>query len=136
MVSEKSKKKKKKGKGYFAKVTKETQRKIAKKGAEASNRKQAEKRTMRELAEICLGAKLTKPEIEAKLKDAGLPTTYGGKMLFDAVNMAGRNSNMLRVVLELIGEIKQAQTNVNVTTNVNPYANLTEDELRKLANGE
>lgn len=91
---------------------------------------------MRELAEICLGAKLTKPEIEAKLKDAGLPTTYGGKMLFDAVNMAGRNSNMLRVVLELIGEIKQAQTNVNVTTNVNPYANLTEDELRKLANGE
>lgn len=136
MVSEKSKENLEKGKGYFAKVTKETQRKIAKKGAEASNRKQAERRTMRELAEICLGAKLTKPEIEAKLKDAGLPTTYGGKMLFDAVNMAGRNSNMLRVVLELIGEIKQAQTNVNVTTNVNPYANLTEDELRKLANGE
>ena len=136
MVSEKSKENLEKGKGYFAKVTKETQRKIAKKGAEASNRKQAEKRTMRELAEICLGAKLTKPEIEAKLKEAGLPATYGGQMLFNAVQMAGRNSNMLRVVLELIGEVKQAQTNVTVTNNVNPYAGLTEDELRKLAKGE
>ena len=114
----------------------EAQVKIAKKGAEVSNRVQAEKRTMRQLAEICLGAKLTKPEIEAKLKEAGLPATYGGQMLFNAVQMAGRNSNMLRVVLELIGEVKQAQTNVNVTTNVNPYANLTEDELRKLAREE
>ena len=136
MVSEKSKENLEKGKGYFAKVTKETQRKIAKKGAEASNRKQAERRTMRQLAEICLGAKLTKPEIEAKLKEAGLPATYGGQMLFNAVQMAGRNSNMLRVVLELIGEVKQAQTNVTVTNNVNPYAGLTEDELRKLAKGE
>ena len=93
----------------------------------------AEKKTMRQLAEICLNAKLTKPEIVAKLKEAGLPATYGGQMLFNAVQMAGRNSNMLRVVLELIGEVKQAQTNVTVTNNVNPYANLTEDELRKLA---
>ena len=107
-----------------------------KKGKPKSDAVKAEKKTMRQLAEICLGAKLTKPEIEAKLKEAGLPATYGGQMLFNAVQMAGRNSNMLRVVLELIGEVKQAQTNVNVTTNVNPYANLTEDELRKLAQSE
>lgn len=103
------------------------------KGKIKSDIAKAEKKTMRQLAEICLNAKLTKPEIKAKLKEAGLPATYGGQMLFNAVQMAGRNSNMLRVVLELIGEVKQAQTNVNVTTNVNPYANLTEDELRKLA---
>ena len=117
----------------FDKMTQRERREIAKKGAEAANKVRAEKKSMRQLAEICLGAKLTKPEIEAKLKEAGLPATYGGQMLFNAVQMAGRNSNMLRVVLELIGEVKQAQTNVNVTTNVNPYANLTEDELRKLA---
>ena len=76
MVSEKSKANLEKGKGYFAKTTKEAQRKIAKKGAEVSNRKQAEKKTMRQLAEICLNANLTKPEIEAKLKEAGLPATY------------------------------------------------------------
>lgn len=104
-----------------------------KKGKPKSDAVKAEKKTMRQLAEICLNAKLTKPEIEAKLKEAGLPATYGGQMLFNAVQMAGRNSNMLRVVLELIGEVKQQQTNVTVTNNVNPYAGLTEDELRKLA---
>ena len=83
---------------------------------------------MRQLAEICLNAKLTKPEIEAKLKEAGLPATYGGQMLFNAVQMAGRNSNMLRVVLELIGEVNQAQTNVNVN-NV-PIIIGGEDELK------
>lgn len=108
-------------------------REMTRKGGIASGKARQEKKNMRQLAEICLNAKLTKPEIEAKLKEAGLPATYGGQMLFNAVQMAGRNSNMLRVVLELIGEVKQAQTNVNVTTNVNPYANLTEDELRKLA---
>lgn len=120
----------------FAENTTEKQRNIARKGGKASGVAKQEKKTMRQLAEICLGAKLTKPEIEAKLKEAGLPATYGGQMLFNAVQMAGRNSNMLRVVLELIGEVKQAQTNVTVTNNVNPYAGLTEDELRKLANGE
>lgn len=116
--------------------TKAEQKKIATMGGIASGKARREKKTMRQLAEICLNARLTKPEIKAKLKEAGLPATYGGQMLFNAVQMAGRNSNMLRVVLELIGEVNQAQTNVNVTTNVNPYANLTEDELRKLAKGE
>ena len=123
-------------KGRFKKNTREKQQKIASMGGIASGEAKREKKTMRQLAEICLGAKLTKPEIEAKLKEAGLPATYGGQMLFNAVQMAGRNSNMLRVVLELIGEVKQAQTNVTVTNNVNPYAGLTEDELRKLAKGE
>ena len=108
-------------------------REMTRKGGIASGKARQEKKTMRQLAEICLNAKLTKPEIEAKLKEAGLPATYGGQMLFNAVQMAGRNSNMLRVVLELIGEVKQQQTNVTVTNNVNPYAGLTEDELRKLA---
>ena len=49
-------------------------------------------------------------------------------MLFNAVQMAGRNSNMLRVVLELIGEVNQAQTNVNVN-NV-PIIIGGEDELK------
>ena len=119
-------------KGRFKRNTRETQQKIARMGAEASNRKQAEKKTMRQLAEICLAGNISKPEMETKLKEAGLPTTYGGQMLFNAINMAGKNSNMLRVVLELIGEIKQSQTNV-VVNNVNPFAELTDDELRKLA---
>ena len=135
MVTAKSKANLKKGR-TLADRTKEEQRNIATMGGIASGKARQEKKTMRQLAEICLNAKLTKPEIKAKLKEAGLPATYGGQMLFNAVQMAGRNSNMLRVVLELIGEVKQAQTNVTVTNNVNPYANLTEDGLRKLAKGE
>ena len=134
-VTEKQLQNLKKSKGFSVNTT-EKQRKISQKGGIASGEAKRERKTMRQLAEICLGAKLTKPEIEAKLKEAGLPATYGGQMLFNAVQMAGRNSNMLRVVLELIGEVKQAQTNVTVTNNVNPYAGLTEDELRKLAKGE
>ena len=111
-------------------------REMTRKGGIASGKARQEKKTMRQLAEICLSGKLNKPEVEARLKEAGLPATYGGQMLFNAVQMAGKNSNMLRVVLELIGEIKQAQTNVTVTNNVNPYAGLSEDELRRLAKGE
>ena len=103
-------------------------REMTRKGGIASGKARQEKKTMRQLAEICLNAKLTKPEIEAKLKEAGLPATYGGQMLFNAVQMAGRNSNMLRVVLELIGEVNQAQTNVNVN-NV-PIIIGGEDELK------
>ena len=126
-VNPKSLKNLEKSKGFKAN-TKETQRKIARMGAEASNKAQKERKTMRQLAEICLNAKLTKPEIAAKLKEAGLPATYGGQMLFNAVQMAGRNSNMLRVVLELVGEVNQAQTNVNVN-NV-PIIIGGEDELK------
>lgn len=128
MVSEKSKANLEKGKGYFAKTTKEAQREIAKKGAEVSNRKQAEKKTMRQLAEICLGAKLTKPEVEAKLKEAGLPATYGGQMLFNAIQKAGVNPNMLRIILELTGDINQPQN--NVTVNAVPIIIGGEDELK------
>ena len=46
------------------------------------------------------------------------------------------NSNAARVLLELVGELKQEKTEVSVTTNVNPYAKLTEEELRALAKGE
>ena len=123
-------------KPFTTEQSREKAKKNGRKGGIASGKARRKKKTMRQLAEICLNAKLTKPEIKAKLKEAGLPATYGGQMLFNAVQMAGRNSNMLRVVLELIGEVKQQQTNVTVTNNVNPYANLTEEELRKLAKGE
>lgn len=45
------------------------------------------------------------------------------------------NSNSARFLAELLGELKQAQTTVTVN-NINPFANLTEDELRKLAKDE
>lgn len=120
-----------KGMGYFKKTTKEAQREIARKGAEASNRKQAEKKSMKQLVDILLNAPVLDDDLKAKLEAHGLPATIGGKTLFNAINKAGANSNMLRVILELAGELKQAQT--NVTVNNNPYADLSDETLKKLA---
>ena len=48
------------------------------------------------------------------------------------------NVGAIRLLLELVGEIKANNNVITVTntTTVNPYANLTEDELRRLASGE
>lgn len=108
-------------------VAGERQAKIAKKGKVASDIAKAEKKTMRQLAEICLGAKLTKPEIEAKLKEAGLPATYGGQMLFNAIQKAGVNPQMLRTILELTGDINQQS---NVTVNAVPIIIGGEDDIK------
>ena len=98
------------------------------KGGKASGVARTEKKTMRQLAEICLGAKLTKPEIEAKLKEAGLPATYGGQMLFNAIQKAGVNPQMLRTILELTGDINQTQN--NVTVNAVPIIIGGEDDIK------
>ena len=131
MVTEKSKANLAKNAGAFKRNTRETQRKIARMGAEASNRKQAEKKSMKQLVDILLNAPVMDDDLKAKLEAHGLPATIGGKTLFNAINKAGANSNMLRVILELAGELKQQQT--NVTVNNNPYADLSDETLKKMA---
>lgn len=126
----------KKSKGFKGN-TRETQRKIARMGAEASNRKQAEKKSLRQCAEI-FGAM---PDIKTteELKSQGIDmdgVTQNMGVIFGLYKSAKRgNSNSARVLAELVGELKQQQTSVTVN-NINPFANLTEDELRKLASGE
>ena len=111
---------------------------VSRKGAEATNRVKAEKRTLRQCAEI-FGAM---PDIKTteELKSQGIDVdgvTQNMGVIFGLYKSAKRgNSNSARVLAELVGELKQQQTNVTVTTNVNPFANLTEDELRKLAKDE
>jgi hypothetical protein len=108
---------------------------IARMGAEATNRVKAEKKTLRQCAEL-FGAM---PDIKTaeELKSQGIDAdgvTQNMGVIFGLYKSAKRgNSNSARVLAELVGELKQQQTNVTVTTNVNPFANLTEDELRKLA---
>lgn len=127
-----------KSKGFKAN-TKETQRKIARMGAEASNRKQAEKKSYRECAKY-LSSLAIKDEKEIEtLAEQGIDKndmTHMMALTYAMLLKAKKgNSQMARLVMELMGEVKEAQTNVTVT-NVNPYVNLTEEELRKLANIE
>ena len=138
-VTEKSKANLAKNAGAFKKNTREAQRKIARMGAEASNRKQKQKKTLAELADIFGNLKVVDEKEKKNLQDMGVADE---DMIQDMAMMVGLyrsakrcNSNSARVLAELKGALKQAQTNV-VVNNVNPFAELTDDELRKLASGE
>lgn len=126
--------------GRFKRNTRETQQKIARKGAEASNKKQAENKQKalerEEVVEIL--TRVFNAPVDEKaskqLEALNLPKNMLTKTLFNAVQKAGVNSNMLRVLLELINALNQQQTNVVVNNNMdNPIERLTEPELRALA---
>lgn len=134
MVTKKQLEALEKNRAYFKRTTREQQRKISSAGGKASQKKQAEKKSMKQLVDILLNAPVLDDDIKEKLEAHGLPTTIGGKTLLEAIDKAGSNSNMLRVILELAGEIKQNQT--SVTVNNNPYADLSDETLKKMAEEE
>lgn len=118
--------------------TKDEQRRIAVQGGKASGEARRAKKNVKECLKLYSEMLVTSPEIKSALKKSGVADaeemTYSMAMALQFMTSAMRgNSQMARLVMELMGEVKQAQTNVTVTNNVNPYANLTEDELRKLA---
>lgn len=109
---------------------------LGRKGGVASGQSRRAKKTMKECA-MLFGSLGVDEKTAQSLKKQGVggdDLTHNMAVIYGLFASAMRgNSNAGRVILELVGDIKQAQTNVTVTNNVNPYANLTEDELRKLA---
>lgn len=116
-----------KGKGYFARTTKEAQREIARKGAMASNKKQAERKNLIELFEIAQQARVHDEKIAQRLRSAGLPETFAGQMAFNVIQKAGTNPMMLRTLLEATGLLN---TQNNVTVNAVPIIIGGENELQ------
>lgn len=122
-------------------VAGETQVAIAKKGAIASNKKQAENKQKalerEEVVEIL--TRVFNAPVDEKsanqLESLNLPKNLLTKTLYNAVQKAGVNSNMLRVLLELINALKTQQTNVTVN-NTSPYDSLSVEQLRKLADDD
>ena len=100
---------------------------IARKGANASNRKQAEKKNLVELFEIAQQAKVHDEKIAQRLRNAGLPETFAGQMAFNVIQKAGTNPMMLRTLLEATGLLN---TQNNVTVNAVPIIIGGEDELQ------
>jgi hypothetical protein len=122
----------------FKKNTAEKQTKIARAGGIASGVAKRRNKTFKECAQI-FGALPADDRQKELLKRQGVTeeATHNMGVVYGLYAAAMRgNSNAARVLLELVGELKQQQTNVNVSQTVNPYANLTEEELRKLAKGE
>lgn len=121
----------------FKKNTAEKQTKIARAGGIASGVAKRRNKTFKECAQI-FGALPADDRQKELLKRQGVTeeATHNMGVVYGLYAAAMRgNSNAARVLLELVGELKQQQTNVNVTQTVNPYANLTEEELRALAKG-
>ena len=136
-VSEKSLQNLKEGKD-FTKYTEEKQKKIARAGGIASGIAKRRNKTFKECAQI-FGALPADDKQKELLKRQGVTeeATHNMGVVYGLYAAAMRgNSNAARVLLELVGELKLEKTEVNVTTNVNPYAKLAEEELRALAKGE
>ena len=127
MVTEKQKENLEKGKGYFAKTTKEQQRVISQKGGKTSSRNKAERKNLIQLFEICQQAKISDEKMAQKLRDAGLPETYAGQMAFQVIQKAGSNPMMLRTLLEATNLLKPQN---HVTVNAVPIIIGGEDELK------
>ena len=109
----------KKGKPF--QVGEERARICGKKGKIASEESKAEKKAKaleREEVVAILTQVFNAPVIDEKtirqLEAYNLPKNMLTKTLFNAVQKAGINSNMLRVLLELINALNQQQTNINV----------------------
>ena len=120
-------------------VAGERQVEIAKKGKAASDKVKAEKKAKaleREEIVQVLTLVFNAPVDEKTsktLESLGLPKTVLAKTLYNAAQKSGVNSNMLRVLLELINALKQQEVNVTVN-NHSPYTQFSDEELRRIAN--
>lgn len=136
---------KNKNKGYenlipFTERSKDEVREINRRGGIKSGEARRAKRTVKECLKMYSEMKVTSPEMKSALKASGIADTeemtYAVAMALQFMTAAMRgNSQMARLVMEMMGEVDKASVNVNVNNNntVNPFEHLTEDELRKLA---
>ena len=116
------------------KRTQRERKEIATKGADASNKRQAQKKSFRECASFIaeLDTKDAK-EIQA-LTDAGISKdemTQAMALTFMMFKRAKNgNSQMARLLMELTGQVKEQGTNVTVNNNPDPLAGYSDEELR------
>lgn len=109
-------------------------------GGIRSGESKREKKTMRECVKLFSELSLNDLKEIADLEEQGIGKDDMTQAMALTTAMFAKakrgNSQMARLLMELLGQVKEQQTNVNVTTNVNPYASLTEEELRKIADDD
>ena len=105
----------------------------------ASDISKAEAKSYRECAKYISELAVKDPKEIQNLEEMGVSKdemTQAMALTFAMITKAKKgNSQMARLVMELMGQVREQQTNVTIN-NTNPYANLTEDELRNLAKDE
>lgn len=105
-------------------VAGEAQANIARKGAEATNRKKAERKTAAECAELIAGMAVNE-RIQEKLKRAGFKKTdmtYMMAMIFAQYGRAIEKGDVsaAKLILAMIGEAPDDTQNVNMSVSNEP----------------
>ena len=130
-----------KNKGYenlipFTERSKDEVREINRKGGIKSGEARRAKKTVKECLKMYSEMKVTSPEMKAALKASGIADTeemtYAVAMALQFITAAMRgNSQMARLVMEMMGEVDKAGVNVSVNNAVaeNPLSKLTDEEL-------
>lgn len=106
-------------------------REISRKGGIKSGESRRAKKTVKECLKMYSEMKITSPEMKAALKASGITDTeemtYAVAMALQFITAAMRgNSQMARLVMEMMGEIDQN----NITVNATPIIIGGEDELQ------
>lgn len=106
-------------------------REISRKGGIKSGESRRAKKTVKECLKMYSEMKVTSPEMKAALKASGIADTeemtYAVAMALQFITAAMRgNSQMARLVMEMMGEIDQN----NITVNATPIIIGGEDELQ------
>ena len=103
-------------------------------GGIKSGETRRQKRNVADCLKIYRDMNVASPDMKAALKKSGVNNpeemTYAMAMAMQFMSAAMRgNSQMARLVMEMLGEVKQAQTSVTVNNNANPLASLSDEEL-------
>lgn len=123
----------------FNQLTKEEQRKIASEGGKASVKARRERKAIAEQMKMLLELPLKDKNTKSKIKKLGINADDLNNQMAMVISIYQKalkgDVNAFKEIRDTIGE--KPQENINLSGNVNnPYTNLSEEELRKLANGQ
>lgn len=104
----------KNGKAYEFKSGEEAARN-GRKGGIASGVSKRKKKTFREMTRNVMMTRVANEKIAGQLERDGFEPTYAGMMLHDMIGRAGKNANIAKILLELLGEIGNDAVTINNT---------------------
>lgn len=120
-------------------LTPEQRRENARKAGIASAKAKKERKAIKEQLEMLLELPLKDKNTKSKIKKLGINADDLNNQMAMVISIYQKalkgDVNAFKEIRDTIGE--KPQENINLSGNVNnPYTNLSEEELRKLANGQ
>lgn len=120
-------------------LTPEQRRENARKAGIASAKAKKERKAIKEQLEMLLELPLKDKNAKTKIKKLGINADNLNNQMAMVISIYQKalkgDVNAFKEIRDTIGE--KPQENINLSGNVNnPYTKLTEEELRKLANGQ